>query len=43
VDLDALHVADDQERRVAEVVAILVELFEGGNEVLVLALVLPAE
>ena len=43
VDLDPLEVADDQERRVAEVVLVAQQLDVGGLQVLVLALVLPGE
>lgn len=43
VDFEAVEVADDEERRVAEVLAIVVDLLVGGLEVLVLALVLPGE
>jgi hypothetical protein len=43
VDLDALDVADDQERRVLEVLAAVEQLLVGGLEVGVLALVLPGE
>ena len=43
VDHQAVHVAGDEERRVLEVGAVLVELEVGGVEVLVLALVLPGE
>ncbi|MEJ7697875.1 MAG: hypothetical protein WKF78_14980 [Candidatus Limnocylindrales bacterium] len=40
---DALDVADDQERRVLEVLAVVEELLVGGLEVGPLALVLPGE
>ena len=43
VDHDAVHVADDEQRRVLERLAIGQELAVGGVEVLVLPLVLPAE
>ena len=43
VDLEAVHVAHDQERRVLQDFAVLEELLVGGVEVLVLALVLPGE
>ena len=40
---DAVHVAGEQERRVAEVAGVLEELVEGGVEVLVLLLVFSGE
>ena len=43
VDLEALQVADNQEGRVFQGLAILEQLLVGGGEVLVLALILPAE
>ena len=43
VDLEAVHVADDQQRRVFQVLAVQEQLLVGGGQVLVLALVLPAE
>ena len=43
VDLEAVEVADDQQRRVLEVLAVVQELLVGGLQVLVLALVLPGE
>jgi hypothetical protein len=43
VDLDALDVADDEERRVAQVVLVAHQLDVGGPQVLVPALVLPGE
>ena len=43
VDHDAVHVADDQQRRVLQGLAVLEELLVGRVEVLVLALVLPGE
>jgi hypothetical protein len=43
VDLEPVEVADDQERRVLQGLAVPLELLIGGLEVAVLALVLPAE
>ncbi len=43
VDFEAVEVADDQQRRVFEVFAVLEELLVGGGEVFVLAFVFPAE
>jgi hypothetical protein len=43
VDFEAVEVADDQQRRVFEVFAVLEELFVGGGEVFVFAFVFPAE
>ena len=43
VDLDAVHVADDEGGRVFEVFAVVEELAVGGGEVGAVALVLPAE
>ena len=43
VDLDAVHVADDERGRVLEVLAVVEQLAVGGGEVGVRALVLPAE
>lgn len=43
VNFEAIHVADDQQRRVAEVFAVLQQLLVGGDEVFVLPLVLPGE
>jgi hypothetical protein len=43
VDDDPVEVADDQQRRVFERLAVLQELVVGGGEVLVFALVFPAE
>jgi hypothetical protein len=42
-DLDRVEVGDDEERRVAEVLAVAEQLEVGGLEVLALAFVLPAE
>jgi len=42
-DLDRVEVGDDEERRVAQVLAVAEQLEVGGLEVLALALVLPAE
>jgi len=41
--LEAGEVADDEERRVLQVLAVLEELLVGGRQVLALALVLPAD
>jgi len=43
VDLEVVQVADDQERRVAQVLPVQEELLVGGGQVLAPALVLPAE
>ncbi len=43
VDFNAVEVADHEERRVFEVLAVLEELAVGGGEVFVLAFVFPAE
>ena len=43
VDLEAVHVADDQQRRVIQVLAVEQQLGVGVLQVLVLALVFPAE
>ena len=43
VDLEAVHVADDQQRRVFQGLAVQLQLLVGGLEVLVLALVFPTE
>jgi hypothetical protein len=43
VDFEAVEVADDEERRVAEVLTIVVDLLVSGLEVFVLALVFPGE
>ena len=43
VDLEAVEVADDEQRRVLKSLAVLQELLVGGGQVLVLALVLPGE
>jgi len=43
VDLEAVHVADDQQRRVPQVLTIEEKLPVGGPQVFALALVLPAE
>ena len=42
-DLDRVEVGDDEERRVAQVLAVAEQLDVGGLQVLALALVLPAE
>ena len=43
VDLEAVHIADDHQRRVLQGLAVELKLLVGRLEVLVLALVLPAE
>jgi hypothetical protein len=43
VDFEAVEIADAEEWGVAEVLAIVVDLFVGGFEVFVLALVFPCE
>ena len=43
VDLEVVEVGDDQERRVEEVFAVVVELLVGGLKVLVRAFVFPGE
>lgn len=43
VDLEAIEIADDEERRVFERLAVLQHLLVGGVEVLVLPFVFPAE
>ncbi len=43
MDLDPLDIADDQERRVLEVLTVVEELLVGGLQVRPLALVLPGE
>ena len=43
VDLEAIEVADHEERRVLQGLAILEQLLIGGLQVLVLAFILPAE
>ena len=43
VDFEAIEVAYDQEGRVAEILAVVVDLLVGGFQVFVLALVLPGE
>ena len=43
MDLEAVEVADDEQRRIEEVFAVVEELFVGFFEVLVLAFVLPGE
>ena len=43
VDLDQVHIADDERGRVLEVLAVVEQLAVGGGEVGVRALVLPAE
>ena len=43
MDLDAVHVADDERGRVFEVFAVVEQLAVGGGEIGAVALVLPAE
>jgi hypothetical protein len=43
VDLELFHVADDEEGRVLQGLAVPQELVVGGAQLLVLALVLPGE
>ena len=43
VDFEAVEIADDEQRWVFEVLAVLEELLVGGDEVFVLAFVFPAE
>ena len=43
VDLEPVQVADDEQRRVLQGLAVALELLVGGPQVAVLALVLPAE
>ena len=43
MDNEAIHIADDQQRRVLQCLAVLLELLVGGFQVFVFALVFPGE